>query len=307
MAALVAALLASLAPGSAEAAPTTRRYAAWAPAASAVLTPGTQAYTDGAQCTSNFVFTDSRGDVYLGYSAHCAGKGESTDTDGCKVDSVPLGTKVTFAEGGSPVADGTVLATGRLAYSSWITMRRLGTKDANTCAYNDFALVKVARKDRGKVNPSVPQFGGPVAAPAAKGVVLAAGDQLYSYGNSSLRGGAAPFSPKYGVALGDDAADGGWSHGLYSLTPGIPGDSGSGFLDAKGRAIGTLSTVGLAPLPLSNNIGDLGRELAFAQKHSGIPGLRLALGTEPFTGAGLPGGGLPGLPALPGAPSLPLP
>ena len=43
------------------------------------------------------------------------------------------------------------------------------------------------------------------------------------------------------------------------------------------------STLGLAPLPLSNNIGDLARELAFAQEHSGIPGLKLALGTEPFS------------------------
>ena len=42
--------------------------------------------------------------------------------------------------------------------------------------------------------------------------------------------------------------------------------------------------MGLAPLPLSNNIGDLSRELAFARAHSGIPGLRLTKGTEPFTG-----------------------
>ncbi len=65
-------------------------------------------------------------------------------------------------------------------------------------------------------------------------------------------------------------------------TPGVPGDSGSGFLSAGGRAVGTLSTIGLLPLPASNNIGDLSKELAFAQKHSGIRGLRLALGTEPF-------------------------
>ena len=36
---------------------------------------------------------------------------------------------------------------------------------------------------------------------------------------------------------------GGWSHDVYTVTPGIPGDSGSGFLDADGRAFGTLSTV----------------------------------------------------------------
>ena len=53
------------------------------------------------------------------------------------------------------------------------------------------------------------------------------------------------------------------------MTPGIPGDSGSGFLSAGGKAVGTLSTLGLAPLPASNNIGDLAKELAFAQAHSG--------------------------------------
>ena len=47
-------------------------------------------------------------------------------------------------------------------------------------------------------------------------------------------------------------------------------------------AIGTLSTLGLAPLPASNNIGDLAKELAFAQAHAGIGGLQLVNGTEPF-------------------------
>ena len=66
------------------------------------------------------------------------------------------------------------------------------------------------------------------------------------------------------------------------MSPGIPGDSGSGFMTQGGKAIGVLSTLGLAPLPASNNIGDLAKELAFAQAHSGIAGLRLVHGTEPF-------------------------
>ena len=57
----------------------------------------------------------------------------------------------------------------------------------------------------------------------------------------------------------------------------------SGFMSAGGKAIGVLSTLGLAPLPASNNIGDLAKELAFAQKHSGIKGLELTKGTEPFS------------------------
>ena len=62
------------------------------------------------------------------------------------------------------------------------------------------------------------------------------------------------------------------------MTPGIPGDSGSGFVAAGGKAVGTLSTLGLAPLPASNNIGDLAKELAFAHANSGMSGLSLVTG-----------------------------
>ena len=252
----------------------------YAPASSATITPGVQMYTDGAQCTANFVFDDAAGNTYVGYAAHCAGLGEATDTNGCQNESVPLGTKVTFNTGGSLVSSGTQVGTGKLVYSSWRTMRAIGTTDENTCAYNDFALVQVDAKDTGKVNPSVPFFGGPTGIDTDG---TAAGDQVYSYGNSSLRGGLSALSPKFGTSLGDSAADGGWSHPLYTVTPGVPGDSGSAFLSESGKAIGTLSTLGLAPLPLSNNIGDLSRELAFAQANSGIGGLDLVLGTEPFS------------------------
>jgi hypothetical protein len=253
--------------------------AAWAPAATADIHPGTMMYTDGAQCTGNFVFTDASANVYVGYAAHCAGLGEATDTDGCAADSLPLGTRVTFNEGGSLVSDGTQVGTGTLAYSSWLTEKKLGTTDPNVCAYNDFALVKVAAADAAKVNPSIPFWGGPTGIDTDG---TAAGDDVYTYGNSSLRAGVSALSPHQGVSLGDDPADGGWSHPLYTATPGVPGDSGSAFLSAGGKAIGTLSTLGLAPLPASNNIGDLAHELAFAQQHSGIAGLQLVNGTEPF-------------------------
>ncbi len=253
----------------------------WAPAATAKIHPGVQMYTEGAQCTANFVFTDGAGNVYVGYAAHCAGLGGATDTDGCLNDSLPIGTPVTFNTGGSLVSEGTQVGTGTLAYSSWATMDDVGETDANTCAYNDFALVKVSAGDVAKVNPTVPHWGGPTGIDT-DGTV--AGDRLYSYGNSSLRGGATTLSPKTGVSLGDDPATDGWTHPLYTLTPGVPGDSGSAFLSAGGAAVGTLSTLGLAPLPASNNIGDLAHELAYAQQHSGIAGLELALGTEPFTG-----------------------
>lgn len=260
--------------GAASAVPT------WAPAATAAIHPGSMMWTNGAQCTANFVFTDNAANVYVGYAAHCAGKGESTDTNGCNVDSVPLGTKVDFTKDGNQLTgQGATVGSGTLAYSSWITERRIGTTDPNTCAYNDFALVKVNAADKGKVNPSVPFWGGPTGIDTDG---TKAGDRLWTYGNSSLRAGISLLSPHTGISLGDNAADGGWSHPLYTVTPGVPGDSGSGFLSAGGKAVGTLSTLGLLPLPLSNNIGDMAKELAFAQAHSGIAGLRLVNGTEKF-------------------------
>jgi hypothetical protein len=251
----------------------------WAPAATAKIHPGTMMYTAGAQCTANFVYTDASSNVYVGYAAHCAGLGEATDTNGCLAESLPLGTPVTFNEGGSLASEGTVVGQGTLVYSSWLKMHELGTTDASTCAYNDLALVKVAAGDTGKVNPSIPFWGGPTGIDTDG---TAAGDRVYTYGNSSLRFGVSQLSPHTGISIGDDAADNGWSHPLYTVTPGVPGDSGSAFVSADGKAIGTLSTLGLAPLPLSNNIGDLGKELAFAQANSGIAGLTLVNGTEPF-------------------------
>jgi hypothetical protein len=251
----------------------------WAPAGKAKIHPGTMMYTKGAQCTANFVYTDGAGRVYVGYAAHCAGTGAQTDTNGCQTKSVPLGTRVRFTNDGNPGSGGTTVGRGRLVYSSWRTMHRLHTKAKNVCAYNDLALVRVSRRTAHKVNPSVPSFGGPTG---ARSVTLSAGDKVYTYGNSSLRGGISQLSPKYGTSVGDDKADGGWSHPVYTVTPGIPGDSGSGLLNAKGRAIGVLSTVALAPLAGSNNFGDLGKELAFARRHSGIAGLHLVHGTKPF-------------------------
>jgi hypothetical protein len=262
------------APGGAVAAPR------WAPADEAAIAPGVQMYTKGAQCTGNFVFKDAKDRVYVGYSAHCAGKGAATDTD-CDTASLPLGTPVTFRSGGSLVTSGEKVGKGRLAYSSWLTMQRLKSKPGPACDFNDFALVRVSKAAEKKVNPSVPQWGGPTGLRTSG---LTAGDQVFSYGNSSIRAGVTVTSPKLGLSAGDHPS--GWSHDVYTVSPGIPGDSGSGFLDDSGRALGTLSSLALAPKPASNGVGDMARELAFAQKHSGIPGLRLVKGTEPFVGLG---------------------
>ena len=54
--------------------------AKYAPASTAKIHPGTMMYTDGAQCTANFVYTDGAGNTYVGYAAHCAGTGSEAPT-----------------------------------------------------------------------------------------------------------------------------------------------------------------------------------------------------------------------------------
>lgn len=252
-------------------APAAQSAPVWAPASTASIHPGVMMFTEGAQCTANFIFT--QGDaVFIGYAAHCAGTGAATETDGCLAESLPLGTPVEIDGASQP---------GTLAYSSWIEMQESGETNADACAYNDFALVRIAAADVGKVNPSIPHWGGPTGLNTTGNP---RGSSVYSYGNSSLRLGISQLSPKTGISLG--TTGGGWSHPLYTITPGIPGDSGSAFLDAQGRATGVLSTLAIAPIPASNNAGDLSRELAYASSHGF--GVTLAQGTEAFNPNRLP-------------------
>ena len=226
--------------------------------------------TGGGQCTSNFVFT-ADGKTYLGQAAHCAGTGNATETDGCSSGSAPVGTPV-----GILASDGTTRA-GTLAYSSWLAMQEAGETDPDTCAYNDFALVEIAPADVADVDPTVPFFGGPVGLDTDG---LPVGEEGHSYGNSPLRQGIAALSPKSGVSAGDGGS--GWTHEVLTVTPGVPGDSGSAFLDSDGDAVGVLSTLNLAPLPLSNGVSDLAKAIEYAKAH-GLGDLELVPGKVPFS------------------------
>ena len=236
----------------------------WAPALSATIHPGVQTFTAGAQCTANFVFYDAS-NVYLGQAAHCSGTGTSTDTNGCTSGSLPIGTAVDIGAS----------KPGTLVYNSWLTMQSKGETDADTCAYNDIGLIKLDPADVGKVDPTVPGFGGPAGVGGAGALAT-----VFSYGNSSLRAGIGQLSPKQGLVL--QVAGGGWSRTVLTITPGIPGDSGSGFMNGSGQAIGVLSTLAVLPLPLTNGVGDLGRELAYMRAHTSFTSVQLVNGLKPF-------------------------
>ena len=245
---------------------------AWAPEASATIHPGVQTFTENAQCTANFVFFDAA-DVYIGQAAHCAGTGAANETNGCEAGTHPVGTPVEVDGASRP---------GTLAYSSWVTMQSNGESDSDTCFGNDFALVKLDPADHGKVNPTIPSWGGPVGLGNGSDFL----EKVYSYGNSGLRFGLTPLSPKEGYSLG--VQPGGWSHDVYTLTPGIPGDSGSAFLDADGNALGVLSTLSAAPFPASNQVSDLRKALDYMRAHTDLDAVQLANGTTGFSPGLLP-------------------
>jgi hypothetical protein len=257
LAASLALIGAMLAPGAAS---------AWAPAAQAAVHPGVQTFTNGAQCTSNFVFQEGT-NVYLGQAAHCSGTGGQTETNGCTSGSLPIGTPVEVSGASKP---------GTLVYNSWLTMQANGETNPDVCAYNDLALIEIDPADVDKVNPSVPGFGGPTGV----GTVGELGSTVYSYGNSELRGGVTKLSPKQGIVVQNEGN--GWSHDVLTLSPGVPGDSGSGFMNESGQAIGILSTLQIAPLAGSNGVGDISKEIAYLHSHSSFAGAQLVPGTQPF-------------------------
>lgn len=230
--------------------------------------PGVMTFTEGGQCTSNFVFRDGAG-TYLGQAAHCSGTGAATDTNGCDAGTLPLGTEVEIDGASQP---------GTLAYSSWNAMQANGETDENACAYNDFALVRLHPADVPNVDPTVPGLRGPSGVGGPGGML---GDTVYSYGNSSLRLGIPQLRPKQGTVIqsvGDN-----WSRTVLTVTPGIPGDSGSGFMSGTGEAIGVLATLQVLPLPGTNGVGDLSHELDYARAN-GFGGIQLVPGTRPFRG-----------------------
>jgi hypothetical protein len=243
--------------------------AAWAPADEATIHPGVQTHSPSGQCTANFIFTNGA-DVLIGQAAHCTGNSAATSTDGCEQDPapLPLGTEVEIDGASRP---------GTLVYSSWNAMLAGDESDEATCAFNDFALVRIDPADVDRVNPSVPAWGGPVGSGTT-----AVGEQVYTYGNSSLRGGVTELSPKTGTTVGVDPS--GWSYDVYTASPGIPGDSGSAVLNEDGAGLGILVTVQIAPLAGSNGITDLAKAIAYARGH-GLSGLTLVDGTEPFDGS----------------------
>jgi hypothetical protein len=243
--------------------------AKWATPANARIAPGMQLYADGSQCTANFVFTDGAGNAYIGQAAHCTSLGGSTDTDGCKTKSMPLGTVIEDVDG---------RRIGTLAYNSWITMRKVREQNESACASNDLALVKIDPRLVAQTTPTVPGLGGPTGLDT-NGVE--GGERVWAVGNTSLLFGAGAFVAQTGVV--ERSIDNGWAFVVATVRPGVPGDSGSGYLNAGGKALGQLSTITVGTQGVGSTVGNLAKELAYANSH-GKTKYRLVTGQQSWSG-----------------------
>ena len=225
----------------------------WAPGGDGARShPGVQMFTAGAQCTGNFVYTDDAGRRLrrVRRALRRQGRGRPTPTA-----ARPRRSRSARAVG---FAEGATVATPR--HDRRARHARLQLVAGDAPGRHDRAPTPAPTTtsrwcgstphDVGKVNPSVPFWGGPSGV-ATGGAPPAT--QVYTWGQSSLRAARPRSRRRPASRSAAPAAAGRWD--VYTATPGIPGDSGSGFLDADGRALGVLSTVAIAPLAGSNGVG----------------------------------------------------
>lgn len=228
------------------------------------IRPG--ALIDGV-CTADFVYTS--GDrTFLGSAAHCFADivDPTIDPDQCLQASFPLGTEIEIAGAENP---------GTLAYSSWMALQDNGEQPGDMCMYNDFALIEVDEADVQNVDPTVPELGGPSEL-AADGVAV--GDLVYGYLPN-----IAPPAVKRGIV--SEVEPEGLGYTVVTVPTSMPGDSGGGYLDADGRAFGSLSGGSAA----TSLVTDLAMALGYARDNGdGLEGLDVVPGTSPFSPDGLP-------------------
>lgn len=215
----------------------------WPPLEEATIRPG----VTFPSCTTSFLFRspDNR-TLYLGTAAHC-------------VDDRRMDEQVELAGG---------TATAYLAYSSWRVSGDGAFEGENW--YNDFALLRIAPADRGKVHPAVHHWGGPTGVADPPG----AGEIVRTYGDSSFREapGLDRLDPREGVVVSST------ENQTRAYLGGIPGDSGSPVLTTEGAAVGVVSTLNRAwadhlrdhPPPGSNSVSNLGYALDYLHEHTDL-------------------------------------
>lgn len=178
--------------------------------------PGSIVQSEVGTCTMNFMFTDTRGDRYIGTAGHCV------------LASTPIGGggnvgEFTYEPGQGPEAlDAEGNRFGEFAYAVLEDPR-------------DFALIRL---DEGvEASPQVCTFGGPTGINESQPGLLEP-TVLNSFGNPLGLGTGV--TAKSFLALGMPNPDHLFATGLV-----LPGDSGGPVLDAAGQAVGVVVTTGL--------------------------------------------------------------
>ena len=192
-----------------------------------------------------------------------------TDTNGCDSGSLPIGTR---SRSPAPPSSGT------LVYNSWIAMQQPGRRIPTRAHTTTSRSCGSRRRDAAAVNPSVPGFGGPtgLAEPPSN-----AGATVFTYGNSSLRGGVTQAQPRAGRRRRRSRA----TAGAVTSTPSTPGHPGRlrqrvhGRLGARHRHAEHGAARAAARV---QRRGQPEPEVAYARPH-GFGGLNLVTG-GPFNG-----------------------
>ena len=234
----------------------------WAFESTATLHPGVMAYTAGAQCTANFVYTDG--------AATCTSATRRTAPAPARPPT-PTGADTVAAarhtghlqprrERSSARARGRHRHPGLLVVAGDAEGRRDRRRTPAPTTTSRWS-----RSTRPTSRTSTPPSRSSAARTRWRHRHVGRRQDLQLRQLARCARGSRQLSPKLGVSLGDNA--GGWTTLVYTVTPGIPGDSGSGFMDANGNAFGVLSTVAIAPVAGSNGVGDLRKELAYANTH----------------------------------------
>lgn len=219
----------------------------WASAATATIHPGVTVTIAGTPCTAGFVLTDGSR-VYLTVPASCGGVAAGKADDGCTAATMPVGLPVTIQGAAHK---------GTLDYNSWTWMASIGETNADICAANDLALVRLDARDISKTNPTVPGTSGPKGIGSSS---PSAGTPVTAYGTS----------PAMGVVTGN--ANGNRDHQAAFASSFTAAETGAAVLTGDGKAIGMLSVIPQSAAQPAD-IHDLGLELSYLHQ-KGYSGFR---------------------------------
>lgn len=224
-------------------------------------------------CTLNFLFHHKDYRYFMGTAQHCI-----SSTTRCQQPDEAIGDPNLlfwneYTAGSTAVRQHRTEDTW-LAYSSGITMWERGDTEGLQCVGNDFALLELGPEALAVTHPAMRRIGGPTSLGPLEG--LAPGTLVHGFGSSSLRTCQEGFTCsavedhldiKHGAVV--DMERGGWIYRIYTYSPGIFGDSGSGMLGPSGEAIGVASTIQVAPMTGSNAFTNVAKALDYMEAHEG--------------------------------------